>query len=63
VQQEVVDLLETNKAQKKEIATLGRAQARSDKEMSELRVQFAREQANEVKEQEAMKGQIVALRK
>jgi hypothetical protein len=54
MQKEAVDLREANKAQKKEIGALGRAQAKSDKEMSEFRAQFAREQ-------EAMKREIAVL--
>jgi hypothetical protein len=46
-----------------EIGALGRAQAKSDKEKSELRAQFAREQANHAKKQEAMKRKIAALRR
>jgi hypothetical protein len=44
----------SDKAQKEEIGALGRAEAKSDKEMSELRAQFAREQ-------EATKREIAAL--
>jgi hypothetical protein len=54
LQKEAVDLREANKAQKEEILSLGRAQAKSDKEMSELRAQFAREQG-------ATKREIAAL--
>jgi hypothetical protein len=44
LQKEAVDLREANRAQEEEIGALGRAQAKSDKEMSEFRAQFAREQ-------------------
>jgi hypothetical protein len=41
--EEAVDLREANKAQNKEIAALGRAQAKSDNEVRELRTQFGQE--------------------
>jgi septal ring factor EnvC (AmiA/AmiB activator) len=53
-QQEIVDLRETNKVQKEEIGALGRTEAKSNKEMSELRAQFGREQ-------EATTREIAAL--
>jgi hypothetical protein len=40
-----VELREAKKAEKEEIATICGAQAKSDKEMRELRAQFGREQA------------------
>jgi hypothetical protein len=61
LQKGVVELRETNKAEKEEIATIGRVQAKSDKEKSELRAQFAREQANDAKEHKMMKREIAAL--
>jgi hypothetical protein len=51
---EIASLAQANRVQKEEIVALGRAQAKSDKEVSELRGQFAREQ-------EATKREIAAL--
>jgi len=45
LQKEVVDLREANRAQKQEINALSHAQAKSDREMSELRAQYTQLQA------------------
>jgi FtsZ-binding cell division protein ZapB len=44
LQKEFVELREANKVQKEEIGTIRSAQANSDKEMTELRAEFVREQ-------------------
>jgi hypothetical protein len=54
LQKEAADLREANKGQKEEIGAIGCAQTKSDKEMSEFRAPFAREQ-------EVMTREIAAL--
>jgi hypothetical protein len=61
LQKEAVELREANKAQKEEIAALGRRQVKSNKEMSQSRAQFSRGLASHAMEQEVMKREIAAL--
>jgi hypothetical protein len=58
---ENVSLTQAGKVQKQEISALGCTQAKSDKEMGELRAQFAQEQTNQAREREAVKQEMAEL--
>jgi ribosomal protein L29 len=57
-----ISLAEASRLQQQEIVALGCAQAKSDKEMRELRAQLAQEQTNQAMKLESMKRDIAELR-
>jgi hypothetical protein len=60
--QDIAEMREGRSREVAELSRLGGAQAKSDKEMGEIRAQLAQEQMNDLREWEAMKREMTELR-